>query len=94
MSVTRRGGQTGSTRVKLVGVDPGLVAGKARDGGGAQDSSMGHRSRRRWAVRVAGTTARLLVAVVGPGVAGVDDGELGCGRRSSGGHGLAAVTCK
>ena len=45
--------------------------------------STGHRSRRRWALRVADATARPLVAVVGPGVAGVDGGELFCGRRSS-----------
>ena len=55
-------------------------------------SSTGHRSRRRWALRVAGATARPLVAVVGPWVAGVDGGELGCGRRSSGvGAGSIAV---
>ena len=28
--------------------------------------------------------ARRMVVVSGPGVAGVDGGELGCGRRSSG----------
>ena len=41
--------------------------------------------------------ARRMVVVSGPGVAGVDGGELGCGRRSSGetrattrGHGRAS----
>ena len=41
MSVTQGGVKLGSTRVKLAGVDPGLIAGKARDGGGVRVSSSG-----------------------------------------------------
>ena len=42
-------------------------------------------------LRVAEVEPRLLVVVVGLGVAGVDGGELGCGGRSSGavGNGVA-----
>ena len=65
-----------------------------RRGGVARSGDSGDERRRGWALRVAGATSRPLVAVVGPGVAGVDGGELGCGRRSSGGHGLAAAACK
>ena len=39
MSVALGESNWGQTRVKLAGVDPRLVAGKARDGGGARDSS-------------------------------------------------------
>ena len=38
-------------------------------------------------LRVAEVEPRLLVVVVGLGVAGVDGGELGCGRRGSVVHG-------
>ena len=63
---------------------PRLAAGKVSSALVPRVSYTGHRSRRRWALRVADATARPLVAVVGPGVAGVDGGELFCGRQSSG----------
>ena len=43
-------------------------------------------------LRVAEVEPRLLVVVVGLGVAGVDGGELGCGGRSSGGGGFGATS--
>ena len=42
-------------------------------------------------LRVAEVEPRLLVVVVGLGVAGVDDGELGCGGRSSGAVGISVA---
>ena len=44
-------------------------------------------------LRVAEVEPRLLVVVVGLGVAGVDDGELGCGGRSSGAVGVGVAGC-
>ena len=43
---------------------------------------------RGWVLRVAGDVAHPTVAVVGAGVAGVNGGELFCGRRSSGNLGV------
>ena len=40
---------------------------------------------------IASSTARRTVAVAGPGVAGVDGGELGCGCRSSGAVGIGVA---
>ena len=61
-----------------------------------QVSSIGHRSRRRWALRVAGNEPRRVVLVVGLGVVGDDAGDEFGGGRSSGelvlvarGHGEA-----
>ena len=42
-------------------------------------------------LRVAEVEPRLLVVVVGLGVAGVDGGELGCGGRSSGAVGISVA---
>ena len=58
-------------------------AGEARDGGATRDRATGHGRGRAWARWKALAPARRTVAVDGPGVAGVDGGELGCGRRSS-----------
>ena len=80
----------GSTRVKLARVDPGLVAGKARDSGGVRVSSSGDRLAGGGHLRDVGTRPRRVVWVVGPGVAGVIvDVEFGSGR-SSGELGLVA----
>ena len=51
-------------------------AGEARDGGA------------RWKALA---PVRRTVAVAGPGVAGVDGGELGCGRRSSSAVGIGVA---
>ena len=51
----------GSTRVKLAGVDPGLVAGKARDGGGVRVSSSGNHLAGEGHLRDAGTRPRRVV---------------------------------
>ena len=61
----------GLTRVKLAGVDLGLVAGKARDGGGVRVSSSSDQMAGGGHLRDADTRPRRVVAVVGPGVAGV-----------------------
>ena len=62
-------------------------AGEARDGGAMRDRATGHGRGRSWARWKALAPARRTVAVAGPGVAGVDGGELGCGRRGSVVHG-------
>ena len=81
----------GSTRVKLAGVDPGLVAGKARDGGGVRVSSSGDQMAGGGHLSDAGTRPRRVVWVVSPGVAGVVAGvDLG-GRRGSGEVGVGAT---
>ena len=59
-------------------------AGEVRDGGAMRNRATGHGRGRAWARWKALALARRMVAVAGPGVAGVDGGELGCGRRSSG----------
>ena len=63
-------------------------AGEARDGGAMRKRATGHGRGRAWARWRALAPARRTVAVAGPGVAGVDGGELGCGRRSSGAVGI------
>ena len=50
-----------STRVKLTGVDPGLVAGKARDGGGVRVSSCGDQMAGEGHLSDAGTRPRRVV---------------------------------
>ena len=76
-------------RVKPAGVDPRLVAGNASNGGGRRKRCSGHGLMRGWVLRVAGNVAHPTVAVFGAGVAGVNGGELFCGRRSSGNLGVA-----
>ena len=49
----------GSTRVKLAGVDPGLIAGKARDGGERRDSPSDDQKSGGGALRDAQTRAHL-----------------------------------
>ena len=71
-------------RVKPAGVDPRLVAGDASNGGGRRKRCSGHGLMRGWVLQVAGDVAHPTVAVFGAGVAGVNGGELFCGRRSSG----------
>ena len=66
-------------------------AGEARDGGATRDRATGHGRGRAWARWRALAPARRTVAVAGPGVAGVDGGELGCGRRSSGAVGIGVA---
>ena len=53
----------GLTRVKLAGVDPGLVAGRARDGGEVRVSSSGDQIDGGGRLRGAGACARRVVAV-------------------------------
>ena len=66
-------------------------AGEARDGGATRDRATGHGRGRAWARWRALAPARRTVAVAGPGVAGVDGDELGCGRRSSGAVGISVA---
>ena len=61
MSVSQGKVKLGSTRVKLAGVDPGLVAGKARDGGGVRVSSSGDQMAGGGHLRDAGTRPRRVV---------------------------------
>ena len=63
-------------------------AGEARDGGAMRKRATGHGRGRAWAHWEALAPARRMVVVAVPGVAGVDGGELGCGRRSSGAVGI------
>ena len=81
----------GSTRVKLAGVDPGLVAGRARDGGGVRVLHSGDQKDDGDHLRDAGSEPRRVVAVGGAAVAeniaGVDLG----GGRSSGELGTEAA---
>ena len=86
----------GSTRVKLARVDPGIVAGKARDSGGVRVSSSGDQMAGGGHLSDAGTRPRRVVWVVGPRVAGVVAGvDLGGGRSlgelgtEAAGHGEA-----
>ena len=55
-------------------------AGEARDGGATRDRATGHGRGRAWARWKALAPARRTVAVAGPGVAGVDGGELRSSR--------------
>ena len=81
----------GQTRVKLTGVDPRLVAGRARDGEGVRVSSSGDQMAGGGHLSDASTRSRRVVWVVGPGVAGVVAGvDLG-GRRGSGEVGVGAT---
>ena len=57
--------------------------------GVARVSRTGRGLSRGWSLRVAGIAARRLVAVAGPGVAGVDGHELKGGGRSTVVHGIA-----
>ena len=68
-------------------------AGEARDGGAMRDRATGHGRGRSWARWRALAPARRTVVVAGPEVAGVDGGELGCGRRSSGAVGVGVAGC-
>ena len=79
----------GSNRVKRGQTRRRLDAGEARDGGERRKRCSGHGLMRGWALRVAGDVAHPTVAVFGAGVAGVNGGELFCGRRSSGNLGVA-----
>ena len=56
-----------------------------------RDRATGHGRGRSWARWRALAPARRTVAVAGPGVAGVDGGELGCGGRSSGAVGISVA---
>ena len=86
----------GSTRVKLAGVDLGLVAGKARDGGGVRVLHSGDQKDGGDHLCDAGSEPRRVVVVGGAGVAGNVTGvDLGGGRSSgeleteAAGHGEA-----
>ena len=89
--VRTQGRSTGSTRVKLAGVDPRLVAGGARDGGGVRFPSSGDQMAGGGRLRDAGARPRRVMAAAGPEMAGVVTGvDLG-GRRSSGELGVDAT---
>ena len=62
-------------------------AGEARDGGAMRNRATGHGRGCSWARWRALAPARRTVVVAEPEVAGVDGGELGCGRRGSVVHG-------
>ena len=79
----------GSTWVKLAGVNPGLVAGKARDGGGVRVSSSGDQMAGGGHLRDAEDPARRVVQSVMPGAIYIDGGELKGGGRSTARSGLA-----
>ena len=66
-------------------------AGEARDGGAMRDRATGHGRGRSWARWRALAPARRTVVVAEPGVAGVDGGELGCSRRTSGAVGIGVA---
>ena len=63
-------------------------AGEVRDGGESAFCHSGNQMDGGRHLRVAEVEPRLLVVVVGLGVAGVDGGELSCGGRSSGAVGI------
>ena len=63
-------------------------ASEVRDGGATRDRATGHGRGRAWARWRALAPAHRMVVVAVPEVAGVDGGELGCGRRSSGAVGI------
>ena len=90
MSLTQAGSNWGQPGSKLAGVDPGLIAGKARDGGEVRVSSSGDQMGGGGHLRAAGDEPRPVVAAVGLGVAGNGTGDdLGC-CQSSGELGLVA----
>ena len=66
-------------------------AGEIRDGGESAFCHSGDQMDGGRHLRVVEAEPRLLVVVVGLGVAGVDDGELGCGGRSSGAVGISVA---
>ena len=66
-------------------------AGEIRDGGESAFCHSGNQMDGGRHLRVAEVEPRLLVVVVGLGVAGVDGGELGCGGRSSGAVGISVA---
>ena len=85
---TRQGGQTPG---QLAGVDPRLVAGEARDGGGLRVYCSGNQMDGGDHLRDAGDPVRRVVQSVTPGATYIDGGELKGGGRSSGlsGNGVA-----
>ena len=85
--VRTQGRSTGSTRVKLAGVDAGLIAGKAR----VRVSSFAVQMAGGGRLRDAGTRPRRVVAAAGPRMAGVVTGIDRGGRRSSGELGVDAT---
>ena len=68
-------------------------AGEARDGGATRNRAIGHGRGRAWARWKALAPARRTVVVAVPGVVCTVDGELGCGRRSSGAVGIGVTGC-
>ena len=67
----------GQTRVKLAGVDPRLVAGKARDGGERRDSPSDDQKSGGGALRDAQARAHPLWPATAAGVPYDDDGDGG-----------------
>ena len=76
---------------QLAGVDPRLVAGGARDGGGVRFPSSGDQMAGGGRLRDAGARPRRVVAAAGPKMAGVVTGVERGGRRSSGELGVDAT---
>ena len=77
--------------VKLAGVDPRLVAGEARDGGGLRVSCSGNQMAGGDHLRDAGDPACRVVQSVTLGATYIDGSKLKGGGRSSGlsGNGVA-----
>ena len=76
---------------QLAGVNPRLVAGGARDGGGVRFPSSGDQMAGGGRLRDAGTRLHRVVAAAGPKMAGVVTGIDRGGRRSSGELGVDAT---
>ena len=66
---------------------PAFSRRRARRGGGSGFGHFGHQTDRGDHRSGAEANPQLLAEPVGVGVAGVDGGELGCGRRGSVVHG-------
>ena len=69
--------------VKPGSAAPAFSRRRARRGGGSGFGRFGHQMERGDHRSEAEDDPRLLAESVGVGVAGVDGGELGCGRRGS-----------
>ena len=88
MSLSQGESNRGQTRVKLAGVDPRLVAGKARDGGERRDSPSDDQKSGGGALRDAQARAHLTRLVAAAGVDRARRKRARGGGRSSANGGL------
>ena len=91
MSMTQGRVKQGSNLGQLAGVDPRLVAGGARDGGGVRFPSSGDQMAGGGQLRVAGSRPHPFVQTAGAEVARAHRNGVRGGDRSSGQHGHGAT---